>query len=255
MTCAPLEQPEHPATLSSFVLDKYEVTVGRFRAFVEAGAGTQASPPAADSGAHPLIADSGWDSAWDTNLPADQAALSSAIACDAAYQTWTDSAGANEQYPINCISWYEAFAFCIWDGGRLPTDAEWEYAAAGGDQNRVYPWGNDVSDPLPASYVVTDNSPLVPVGSYPGGNGRWGHADLAGSSYEWTLDWFAADWYTATQAGCSDCANLTPGTQRMVRGGGWYSSANVLRAAGRMDTSAPEIVIYYFGFRCARDAE
>jgi formylglycine-generating enzyme required for sulfatase activity len=74
-------------------------------------------------------------------------------------------AEANDQYPMNCVNWYEAFAFCIWDGGRLPTEAEWEYAAAGGDENRIYPWGNDVAEPLPASYAATGNSPRIAVGS------------------------------------------------------------------------------------------
>ena len=107
----------YPATVSPFVLDKYEVTVGRFRAFVEAGQGTQASPPGAGSGAHPKLAGSGWDSGWNTSLVADTSALKAAFKCSATYQTWTDTPGTNENKPMNCVSWYEAMAFCIWDGG------------------------------------------------------------------------------------------------------------------------------------------
>jgi hypothetical protein len=68
-----------PATVSAFVLDRYEVTVGRFRAFVEAGQGTQASPPAVDAGVHPHLTGSGWDSAWNTSLVAEKEALISAV--------------------------------------------------------------------------------------------------------------------------------------------------------------------------------
>src|SRR5262249_34890732 len=57
------------------------------------------------------------------------------------YSTWTTAPDANEDLPITCINFYEAYAFCIWDGGFLPSEAEWEYAAAGGDEQRAYPWG------------------------------------------------------------------------------------------------------------------
>jgi formylglycine-generating enzyme required for sulfatase activity len=87
----------YPATVSDFYLDKYEITVGRFRAFVNAGMGTQASPPAAGAGAHPGITGSGWDSTRNTNLSANTAALTTALKCDATYPTWTDTAGGNER--------------------------------------------------------------------------------------------------------------------------------------------------------------
>ena len=88
-----------PATVTSFRLDKYEVTVGRFRAFVNAGMGTQASTPRASAGAHGRIAGSGWDSKWDAYLMANTAALALAVKCDPTFQTWTDTAAANEHRP------------------------------------------------------------------------------------------------------------------------------------------------------------
>jgi len=113
-------EKDYPATVSDFYLDKYEVTVRRFRMFVNAGMGTQKSPPADGAGAHPRIAGSGWSSAWNANLAADADALKTAQKCFAAYQSWTDAPGSNESKPVNCLNWYTAFAFCAWDGGRLP---------------------------------------------------------------------------------------------------------------------------------------
>src|ERR1700730_5736435 len=63
------------------------------------------------------------------------------LGCESEFDTWTASAGSHENLPINCVNWYEAYSFCIWDGGFLPSEAEWEYAAAGGARQRTYPWG------------------------------------------------------------------------------------------------------------------
>jgi formylglycine-generating enzyme required for sulfatase activity len=252
----------YPATVSNFMLDKYEVTVGRFRAFVNAGLGTQASPPAPGAGAHPNLAGSGWDSTWGTSLVTNTATLTSGLKCNATYQTWTDAAGANENKPINCVSWYEAMAFCIWDGGYLPTDAERNYAASGGNEQRVYPWSNPANsatiDCTYANYKI-DN----PAGMYcvngttgaanrvgsesPKGDGKWGHSDLAGNVIEWTLDWNAT--YSME---CSDCANLTPSSTRVLRDG-TFTDADVsfLHAASRTSGN-PSARIYSRGLRCAR---
>ncbi len=245
----------NPATVSCFRLDRFAVTVGRFRAFVQAGLGTQESPPDAGDGAHPLIAASGWQSSWNGELPLDQAGLISNLKCYADFQTWTDAAGDNEAHPINCVSWYEAFAFCAWDGGRLPTEAEWNYAAAGGDEQREYPWGSGI-DPSYAVYNCTGNGDPKPncvfedilsVGSRsPKGDGRWGQADLAGSMGEWNLDWHA-DYVNP----CHDCANLAQATYRVRRSGSWIKDAEYLRAANR-DSYTPAEHRNYIGLRCAR---
>ncbi|WP_437754310.1 formylglycine-generating enzyme family protein [Sorangium sp. So ce1389] len=147
----------YPATVSDFYLDRYEITVGRFRAFVNAGMGTQASPPGDGTGAHPKIPGSGWNPAWNTKLPPNTAALKSALTCFV-HQSWTDTAGSNETRPVNCLDWYMAFAFCAWDGGRLATEAEWNYAASGGSEHRYYPWSQ------PATSTTIDDSYAVYCG-------------------------------------------------------------------------------------------
>ncbi len=247
----------NPATVSDFRLDKYEVTVSRFRQFVDAGMGTTSAAPAVGQGAHAKIPGSGWPPA--TILVADSAALKAALKCDPTYQTWTDAMGANETLPINCVTWAEAMAFCIWDGGYLPTEAECNYAAAGGAEQRAYPWSNPAGstsiDCHHANYFVdVANGTCVPetlgstyrVGATPAGDGRWGHSDLAGNIAEWTLDAFST--YPTS---CDNCSVLDDSVNRIVRGGYFRNPASMLRAGSRNSRGAGSHD-YRDGFRCAR---
>lgn len=254
-----------PATISSFRLDKYEVTVGRFRAFVAAGLGTQASPPQVAAGTHLHIAGSGWQAAWNSNLEAGTSALTAALKCvtgaptTATFATWTDTPDENENRPINCVTWYEAMAFCAWDGGYLPTAAEWNYAAAGGDQQRAYPWSSPADsltvDGARASYNgLGDGSQarnfaptdILTVGTKPSGDGKWGQSDLGGNIDEWTLDTSGP-----LPMPCIDCANLTVNFNRQVRGGDWLDFDFALRtSSGAYAQDALRNVVQ--GVRCAR---
>jgi formylglycine-generating enzyme len=240
----------YPATVSDFYLDKYEITVGRFRVFVNAGMGTQKSPP--EAGAGEGITGSGWDSTWNTNLAAAPNSLTAALKCDATHQTWTDTAGSNESEPINCLDWYTAFAFCAWDGGRLATEAEWNYAASGGSEQRYYPWSSPAtSTTISDSYAVYNcdgSCTTLNVGSKsPTGDGKWGQSDLAGNVWEWILDWYARPYSMP----CNNCADLTTTGYRVIRGGGFYYYASSLRSADR-NYNNPEGGNYNIGARCAR---
>jgi cysteine-rich repeat protein len=246
------------ATIASFALDKFEVSVGRFRKFVAQYTGH----PANGAGAHPLIANSGWQSpTWDNLIEPTKEALAAALVCDPTYATWSTT-GTNDLRPINCVSWSQAFAFCAWDGGRLPTEAEWEYAAAGGTNEWTYPWGNT---PVPSGaqdstaayanyYGLGDGSAggvyafadLLAVGTKSASLGKYGQLDLVGSMAEWVLDAYAT--YPST---CSNCAHLfSLGAYPVIRGGGWdnFTIGTTVRAFPTSQTS----VLRDVGFRCAR---
>jgi sulfatase modifying factor 1 len=246
------DDPSFAATLSDFRLDRYEVTVGRFRRFVEAGQGTQASPPPQNAGGRINLAGSGWDTSYDSHLVADTPALISALKCDPTYQTWSDAPGAGEELPINCVTWFEAMAFCAWDRGFLPTEAQWNYAAAGGAEQRAYPWSQPPSSlALDDTYAVFMVNAAAPVGSKsPKGDGRWGQADLAGNVFEWTLDWY----YTPYRAvPCTDCAELAmPSTDGRVNRGGSFNFAPATLRSGFRVNFPPSNRYAFFGVRCAR---
>jgi formylglycine-generating enzyme required for sulfatase activity len=245
------EQPATTATVSSVRLDVYEVTVGRLRPFVSAVAGGWLPP--AGSGRHAHLAgglkgEIGWDPTWSTSLATSklQWGDSGHLSCGA-NATWTASASGNENKPATCLSWQEAYAFCIWDGGFLPTEAEWELAAAGGSEERIFPWALPGTQAVGPEYAVYAAAAPADVGSRsPLGDGRWGHADLAGNVAEWVLDGYAG--YPG--GACEDCLS-TAGAARVTRGGSLQSPVASLRGAKRaaraVDSRADDV-----GARCAR---
>jgi formylglycine-generating enzyme required for sulfatase activity len=179
--------------------------------------------------------------------------------CFGLYATWTSTADADEKLPINCVNWFQAYAFCIWDGGFLPSEAEWSYAAAGGSEQRKYPWGS--TDPganadtaiyncyyaTAAGHNVCEGiQNIAPVG-HASGTGAWGQRDLGGNVYEWTLDWNAP--YAAS---CNDCAVVVGDGQRVDRGGAYDdTSADLLLSTAR-HARYPKSLLTKVGFRCAR---
>lgn len=249
--CDADEKPEHAVTVSSFYLDDFEVTVGRFRRFVEQYDGTA---PQQGEGQHPKIPGTGWQSAW--GLPASQSALKAGLKCGVTGNcvgTWENMPTDGEDLPLSCASWYEAFAFCVWDGGRLPTEAEWEFAAAGGEENRMFPWGAGAPDLNNVTQYGQDCTvvPMTAVGSFPNGSGRWGQRDLGGSLIEWVFDAYDAAWYSTGGNTCVDCVNVGPASGRVCRGGSYMTTdPHYLRAASRSNNDGSGSV--GIGFRCAR---
>ena len=256
-------------TVSSFRLDRFEATVGRFRSFVAAFAGGWRPTITTGSGGGGGGGGGGWgghsgggfngDAA--KQLPADGMALEANLECHSTFQTYTRTPGNNDVRPINCVTWAVAAAFCIWDGGRLPTDNEWNYVAAGGDEQRYYPFGGSKIDPSQSSYFVDQNKQcygdrvsgctiqdFTLVGSHPAGDAKWGQADMSGNVAEWVADGDADKGAT-----CVDCVDGTNNDgARRVRGGSYNTGApGTLRVADYF-TADPGTPSERIGVRCAR---
>ncbi len=258
-----------PATVSTLRLDKYVVTVGRFRRFVSAW--NAGYVPPVGSGKHSYLnggnglnaTGGGYEPGWVAEDDSNVAPTDGNLSCDPLFATWTNAVGTQENLPINCVNWYEAYAFCIWDGGSLPSEAEWEYAAAGGSEQRAYPWGSAAPGtgcPGGCQYAIYDCDfpngsgsctgveSISPVGYASQGAGLWGQLDLAGEVFEWTLDW--DDPYVNP---CADCADLaaSPSSSRVLRGGAYYYFASTLLPSNRLGIP-PTYRGNYIGFRCSR---
>ena len=140
-----------------------------------------------------------------------------------------------EKHPVNCVDWGQAATFCKAQGGRLPTEEEWEWAARGGDAARTYPWGNAEPDFQACWSGVSKRSGTCPVGSAPEGRGRFGQLDLAGNVWEWTASLFSKDQ-----------------TYRVNRGGSWLLGVPARLSAALRRRFEPSLRHDYLGFRCAR---
>jgi formylglycine-generating enzyme required for sulfatase activity len=253
-----------PATVSTFRMDKYLVTVGRFRQFVNAWNGGVGYLPPAGSGKHTYLnsgkglaaTGGGYEPGWAASDNTNIAPTNAILAAQGPYTTWTASPGSQENLPINCVNWYEAYAFCIWDGGFLPSEAEWEYAAAGGSQQREYPWGSTATGAANQYAIYACDYPnssgscsgvtnIAPVGTATLGAGLWGQLDLAGEVWEWNVD----DFFTPYTE-CADCADFTASPNHVIRGGTYSISIIVLppdRLYGLSSNRHVDI-----GFRCSR---
>jgi formylglycine-generating enzyme required for sulfatase activity len=199
------EFPQHSVTLDGFWIDQTEVTNIQFRQCFEAG---------------PCVAP---------------------MMCTDGEPTFGVASRAD--HPVVCVDWYGAAAYCKWAGARLPTEAEWEYAARGRD-SLVYPWGNDPPDSTLLNYAVSMGATRK-VGSYPDGASWCGALDMAGNVSEWVADWYD-DYPYEVQ---TNPTGPETGHWRVQRGGGWPYSREIVRAANR-DHWSPSIGMSFMGFRC-----
>ena len=214
------EAPAHVVHLSKgFWIDRHEVTNAAFARFV------------ADRGyeRREFWSEAGW--AWlrgsdRSSLPAP---------CE----------GAEPAMPRRCVTWFEAEAYAAWRGGRLPTEAEWEYAARGPRSLR-YPWGADFD---PARCNVVDSKGPVAVGRYPGGSSWIGASDLAGNAMEWVADWLGSH----DSAEVTDPKGPASGTIKIEKGGWWGANRFVARAAYRHYEDPPAYQDAHIGFRIVTD--
>ena len=258
-------------TVSPFRIDAFEVTVARFRRFVAAG---MPAPPA-NAVMFPRGASlrTAGGARWPTRAPLRETDPMAGL-CN-----WTDAPGDWESNPVNCVDWYTAMAFCVWDGGRLPTEAEWEYAARQRPlrddamrevpAGRRYPWGDRAPGCDDANFNNLDTA--YPRATRPVGRGcndlspapRWLELfDLAGNVAELTADhaesYTASCWnadgagrFSATDPLCRAAALAD--TQPALRGGSQRSGEASVRAAARdgfgYSVTAQDRDV---GFRCVR---
>jgi formylglycine-generating enzyme required for sulfatase activity len=230
-----------PAQISPFFLDKFEVTVGRMKQFVAAYASIKSNLKEGDGKSDYVDTDTGWHTSYD--MPPDAPALITLLKSE--NPTWLDEE-ENIRLPINSVTFTVAYAFCIWDGGRLPTEAEWNFAAAGGDEQRTYPWGPPPSTDEHGYFGGIDHLLPTSVGLFVKGNGRWGHADLSGNVSEWVLDYHYEDY----PQDCKDCLASMWAAMRVIRGVAYTAGAENQYVGVRTGESVPRGDI---GFRCARD--
>ncbi len=238
------EQPAHQVTVKPFSIDKYPVTVGDFRKFIEATGHKTDAEKFGDSGVFDFTT-----SAW-TLLPG----------ATWQYPMGKNTARADDNHPVTQVSWYDASAYAAWEGKRLPSEAEWEFAArCGGKSNTRFSWGDNLV--VNGKYManVWQGSDLTakqgedgfaftsPVGYY--ALTPCGLADMGGNVWNW----------------CADVYKLYPGNTtpyqenpdlKVIRGGSFFfdqagerSYTNTFRASNTQETS-----LFNTGFRCAKDA-
>jgi formylglycine-generating enzyme required for sulfatase activity/serine/threonine protein kinase len=207
-------RPEHQVTLSPYCIDKTEVTVAAYRKCVDNGKCDKPEKP------HPYCI--------------------------------YDKEGL-DKHPMNCVTWFEAKKYCQIIGGRLPTEAEWEFAARGTD-GRKYPWGNQAPTSSRLNWSGKEDGWefTAPVGSYPSDKSPFGALDMAGNVWEWTADSFSR---YSMENSTNPHRSGSLASLRVNRGGGWSSDdPSRVRAASR-GRDDPGFRLDNLGFRCARGAK
>jgi formylglycine-generating enzyme required for sulfatase activity len=214
-----VERPVHTVYLDAFYMDIYEVTNALYEKCVQAGACT---------------------------LPGDSKSYTrSSYYGNAQY----------DDYPVIWVDWEQAGVYCAWRGARLPSEAEWEKAARGGLDGKLYPWGDESPDCKKGAKNGAkldddggcNETDTEPVGSYsPNGYGLY---DMAGNVWEWAADWYGGNYYASSPS--EDPAGPASGDDRVVRGGSWNNRSNGVRSAFRYN-AAPDLKSGSVGFRCSR---
>jgi formylglycine-generating enzyme required for sulfatase activity len=212
----PNQAPAHAVSISPFHIDKTEVTFSQYDSCVRLGACT---PAHYDDGACVIWTQQGFR---NVRVP---------------------PALRNGRYPVVCVTWFQAQAYCQAQGKRLPTEAQWEYAALAGRSSQ-YSWGNELPSasrcPQPPANRPEKTASFAP--------NPWGLYDMTGNVWEWAADHYDPDYYTASPQ--SDPQGAEVGQYRVIRGGGWYSTASQLQIKNRhwFEPNFGEVSV---GFRCA----
>jgi iron(II)-dependent oxidoreductase len=220
------EHPRRTIFISEFEIDRLPVTFGDFAAFVEKN-GYQDPALWSDEGwayvqEHALLRPRFWDE-----------------------PEWAHVHGQSQ--PVVGVSFYEAQAYARFAGKRLPTEAEWEKAAAG-EEGRMYPWGDDWEEGR-CSFRGGAVRAAPPVGQFPLGVSPYGVWEMAGGVWEWCTDWHDEKYYTVAPE--RDPTGPSTGTMKVARGGAWNALPLLNRCANR-NAWKPSARFSNVGFRCAR---
>jgi formylglycine-generating enzyme required for sulfatase activity len=227
--------------VSAFALDRYEVTVARFRRFWRVGA--------------PDVPGSAIEYPGDSALAVSGSRAEPLVSATC---TWSRAPADRESLPINCVNWTTAQAFCVWDGGRLPTEAEWELAARGED-GRIWPWGmsNDLSRVCGGVGAGFRGPCSVDDPAFARGASPLGAFHLLGNVWEWCADW--SQEFRSSGDGCWNGSRRTDpvcsaevGSYRVIRGGSWNGTTNTDYRATTRGAFTPGASDLGIGFRCAR---
>ena len=219
------EEPVHQVTLSSYWIDKYEVTSSNFTKFLNEN----------KNEAHRFIE------------------ITPSVTVQFDDNVYQPREGL-ENYPVNRVSWFGADAYCKWKEKRLPTEAEWEKAARGTDQ-RIFPWGNEFPDNSRVTFRRKFSEKgfqvMEPVKGMKNGISPFRVHQMAGNVWEWVSDWFDATAYQDENR--IDPKGPESGISKVLRGGNWYYKAYYMRTTYRFN-ERPDIFKVWQGFRCARQA-
>jgi len=223
--CYDNELPRHKVELKQFEIMKFQVTTGQYAKCVKSGS-------------------------CNNNHPTIQHFSPSGI--DPSCNLFSDR---SDDHPMNCVSWYGAQAYCEWTGMKLPTEAQWEYAARGND-DRIYPWGNEL--PTCKYAVMTEKerdwgcgrNETWSVGSKLAGASFFGLYDMSGNVWEWVEDDWTGNYENATGDGKARI-NKEERFFKVLRGGGYTYGANSMRATLSQKLT-PQKNRATNGFRCVK---
>jgi formylglycine-generating enzyme required for sulfatase activity/serine/threonine protein kinase len=244
----PFEKPAHQVILEGYCIDKYETTLEKYKACSDVGhckpAGKENWWASITEHDHKV-----YDPLCNINAPAERG-----------------------KHPVNCVDYDMSEKYCKEQGGRLPTEAEWEFAARGPD-GRKYPWGDDDptaehlnacgtecvawgvknGEPLVAMYKADDGfANTAPVGMFPKGASRYGLEDVVGNVWEWVADWYSTYDVKDPDEATKEPKGPAEGTERVIRGGAWNGSfASWVRPTFRYKDD-PKMRTHGIGFRCAK---
>ena len=212
----PDERGVHSVNLDDYYIDKYEATNAAYQACVTAG---KCKPP---------------------------------IQTDSFTRSKYYGIPAYEEYPVVYVDWNMAKEFCEWRDARLPTEAEWEKAARGSEDQRYFPWGNSEISCQIANYSGPGGcyNGTTMVGSYDGGASPYGVYDMAGNVWEWVADWYSETYYNVSPS--RNPTGPDSGLARVLRGGSWNRQEFDVRVSNR-NRYNPTYFNFDIGFRCASD--